>query len=141
MHKFAKMVASANNSIREFVSTFGKITSVGAGGRKVNVSNDFGGEIRDAMMVTPYGIASCGIDGLFIQLCDNGDNDNNTAIGVFDPEKPAVQSGEIIIYNRHGDQIKLSAAGGIQIKGSVTFNGDVKINGNFTTSGGTVRLN
>lgn len=138
--KFTQMVKETANAIGQAISSFGRITSVASDGRKVNVSNDFNGEARDLMVVGPYGISSCGLDGLFVQIGVN-DNDNNVAIGVYDPAKPAVKSGEVIIYNKAGDTIKLSASGGITITGNVTFSGNVTVNGNFTTSGGTVRLN
>lgn len=137
--KFTKMVKETANQIGRAISSFGKITSVASDGRKVNVSNDFNGEARDLMVVGPYGISSCGLDGLFVQIGVN-DNDNNVAVGVFDPSKPTVKSGEIIIYNKAGDQIKLSASGGIFVTGNITFGGNVTINGNLTTTGGIVRL-
>lgn len=121
--KWHKIVKQAQNTINILAMTFGVISS-SKSRNYVNIQNVIDNEIRDVKVVGPFGIVSRPPTGLFAQMILNG-SDNNSCVGVHDPNAPEVSDGEIIVYNRPKDNdptkrayIKLDENGKITVYGS-----------------------
>lgn len=120
--RIGKMMSQANNSLKRLVVPFGRVAS--GSGTMINVQNTVDSEVRELMVVSPYGVSSCPPSGLFAQMIVNGDT-NNTCVGVHNPNAPQVKSGEVILYSSGDAYIKLDSDGVITIHGS-RINWDVQ---------------
>lgn len=105
----------------------GTISSVLTGGRKVNIKSTTESEVKDVRMMAPYGIASAPYKGMQVQVIYN--DGATTVVGIFDKNKPKINPGDIVIYNKSGSTISLLADGTIELDGNINANGTFKING------------
>lgn len=113
--KIGQMIKSTRDISKRIVIPFGRIAS--GSNTKVNVQNTVNGEVRDLKVITPYGVSSCPINGLFAQMIVN-DDVNSVCVGTHDPSAPKANAGEIILYSSGGAYIKLGADGSITIHGT-----------------------
>lgn len=133
---------NTGNQIKSAISQFGKITSIGVGGKSINIQNVYDGEIRDASIVSPYGISSSSYGNISAQSIVN-DFDNSVIVGVYDQNKPDVQPGELILYNKGKTRVILDINDNLTLtngKVSMTLNnnGSIDIDGdniNMASSG------
>lgn len=113
-HAVAQSMRNAGNAVKNKVINFGRVSS--SDGKTVNVQTTYDNEARSLKNVLPYGIASCPIHGLFAQIMMN-DRTNNTFLGVYDPESPELNPGEVAMYNSTGSYIKIDKDGTINADG------------------------
>jgi hypothetical protein len=124
----------------------GPTASTGNGGKSMNVNNLNNSQLRGLLTMAPYGISSRGKAGMKAQVIVN-DNSNNAAVGIYDPNKPEVEVGEIVLYSTGGCTIYLDKDGnitmtsgsakiimnkvthGIAVYGDVSITGTLKVNG------------
>ena len=113
--KIAAMIKEAQETNRRSVIQYGKISS--GDSDAANIQNVVDGDVRDAKMVTPFGISSNPPSGLYAQMMEN--NGKYVCVGTHDPSAPKADKGEVIIYNgNHSAYIKLCADGTVEIKGT-----------------------
>lgn len=120
-----KSTASAKK--QKTVSLFGTISSILTGGKQANVKTTSQSENRDVDIMLPYGFASFGFKGMKAHILGTGKH--KSIVGIFDIKRPKTKHGEVIIYTRDGTQIKLDNKGHVLIKGDVSINGSLKVNG------------
>lgn len=145
MRNFGREISSTNSK-KTRDGHIGRISSVDKGGKSMNVNNLNNSQLRELMNVSPYGISSCGKSGMRAQVIVNDDS-NNVVVGIYDPDKPEVEVGEIVLYSIGGCTVYLDKDGnitmttgnakitmdkitnGIAIDGNVSITGTLKING------------
>ena len=113
--KIGQIIKTTKDISKRIVIPFGRIAS--GSNTKVNIQNAVNGEVRELKVITPYGISSCPINGLFAQMIIN-DDVNSVCVGTHDPSAPKVNAGEIMLYSSGGAYIKLSADGSVIIHGT-----------------------
>jgi hypothetical protein len=97
------------------------------------------------MNILPYGISSRGMAGMRAQVIVNDDS-NNTVVGVYDPNRPDVEVGEVLLYSIGSATIHLTKNGviavrtgiatlNIQSDGHIDIAGNVNINGTLSING------
>ena len=113
--KIAAMIKEAQETNRRSVIQYGKVSS--GDNNSTTIQHVVGGDVRDAKMITPFGISSNPPSGLYAQMMDN--NGKYVCVGTHDPAAPKVNKGEVVIYNgNHNAYIKLCADGTVEIKGT-----------------------
>lgn len=123
---------------RRDTSYLGLLSSNSKDGKTMSINNLNKSQLRDVANVAPFGISSKAPNGMMMQTIIN-DNKNYSALGVIDPNKPNVSSGEIMLYSIGGSKVYLSKSGSIRIE-----NGASSIvmssGGNITLSGGNIDI-
>ena len=89
-------------------SHVGKVATVGGGGKSLAVTNANNSQLRNLVPIMPYGISSSPTPGLMAFVLVAQDSSKDGIVGVYDPDKPACKSGEIIIYSAGGATVKCS---------------------------------
>lgn len=97
-------------------SYVGKISTVGDGGKSISATNMSNSQLTNSVPIMPYGISSSPLPGLmtYVLIADN--SSKNGILGVYDPNKPSVGSGECAMYSSGGAIVRCSGK-------SVTING------------------
>lgn len=114
MRRIDRALQSVTNDHRR-ENYSGPLASTGAGGHSASVNNLYNSQVRDAMTVMPYGISSRPFSGMKAQTVVN-DNSSNTVVGIYDPSRPKVNTGEICLYSSGGCSIYLSKGGDVSVK-------------------------
>lgn len=126
-------IASEKYVAKNRSARYGRITSANGDG-SVNSLDNSALECRNAKVVCPQGISATPLESVSGQIVEN--EENQSVIGVFDPNRPTARPGEIILYSG-GAQISVYN-GTINITGNVNITGSVAINGSLTVNGKSV---
>lgn len=154
MRRIDKMITSVNSTSLQ-TNCGGVLSSTGSGGKKANINNLHGSQLRDVTVIMPYGVSSRPKKGVKVQTLVN-DDDDVAMVGCYDSNRPDVEAGETMIYSNVGSIIYLDKNGNIIIKSkknvsisaksvsisadSVSINSNVSINGSLTVNGQSVHL-
>lgn len=92
----------------------GNITSTSKDGKTINMKQAHDAEVRDVLVVHPYGLSSIPYDGIQVDILADGDGDY-VVLGVYDKNKPKVKYGETCIYTKFGNKIYLKDNGDVII--------------------------
>lgn len=103
--RFGGELNGVNEPLRKQMQT-GKISTVGDGGKQASVTNMSGSQLRNLMPIAPFGIASSPPVGLLAYTMVLDSQTNNGIIGVYDPNRPSVASGDITIYSAGGAKVE-----------------------------------
>lgn len=132
MKRIAQYVADTTKNVKTYYRLLiGRISSVSSDGKIIHAEAESGGEVRDMKSILPYGISSSPLDNMMTQIIMNGNN-YNSAMGVYDSNRPPALPGEIIIYNNN-TTIKLDKEGNIKI--DIDNGNKVSINGHTIFGG------
>lgn len=113
MRRIDKTLQSAGSSHRQ-ENYIGPLASTSSGGHNANVNNLYNSQVRNAKMMMPYGVSSCPPSGIKAQAIVNNNNDN-VVVGVYDPSRPMVNTGDICLYSSGGCAVHLSSLGEVSI--------------------------
>lgn len=114
MRNIAKDIATAKSKAQKLRQTVSTTSSMSDDLLHSHGQDYLDGEIRDNMIMTPYGVSSTTMAGLPMQTIVN-DNDNTVSVGVFDPNRPKVGGGEVCLYSAAGTHVYLKIDGSIDI--------------------------
>lgn len=114
MRRLDKALSSVGSNHRQ-ENYMGPLASTDAGGHKANVNNLCNSQVRNAKTVMPYGVSSRAPSGMKAQSVVN-DNSDSVVVGVYDPKRPQVGTGEVCLYSAGGCTVYLLSTGIISIE-------------------------
>lgn len=142
MKNIKDVVSKAIKNIRYAMS--GTITSIIKSNRTVYVKLYEEEEIRDAKIISPYGLFSLPLQNSQAQIVFNNTNKKAAIIGVEHDNLPInLDIGETLLYSNFNSYIHLKKDGKIYVKGAVYADNVIINNGskNVAREGDTVSIN